>query len=114
MAFRAFLFSSDSTATSELCQILTDLDIEAEICAEMLVAVERLTKEPYDALIVDWDQQTEAMFLIKAVRDLKSAAHVLTLALVQYDADLPAALQAGANSAIRKPINNHQAHDTLF
>lgn len=113
MVFRAFLFSSDSNASSELCQILTDLGIEAEICAEMLVAVERVTKERFDALIVDWDHQTEATFLIKSIRDLKAAAHVLTLALVQNDADIPAALQAGANSAIRKPIDVHQAADTL-
>jgi len=113
MAFRAFLFSSDSTASSELCQILTDLGIEAEICAEMLVAVERVTKESFDALIVDWDHQTEAMFLIKSVRELKSAAHLLTLAIVQNDTDLPVALQAGANSAIRKPIDPRQTHDTL-
>ena len=113
MAFRAFLFSSDSTASSELCQILTDLGIEAEICAEMLVAVERVTKESFDALIVDWDHETEAMFLIKSVRELKSAAHLLTLALVQNDADLSIALQAGANSAIRKPVDHRQAHDIL-
>ena len=113
MALRAFLFSADGTATSDLCQILTDLGIEAEVCSEMLVAVERITGQPFDALIVDWDLQTEAMFLIKSVRDLKSAAHILTLAMVQDDAALPEALQAGANSAIRKPINPQQTHDTL-
>lgn len=113
MAFRAFLFSADGTATSELCQILTDLEIEAEVCSEMLVAVERITGQPFDALIVDWDLHTEAMFLIKSVRDLKSAAHLLTLAMVKDEAALPEALQAGANSAIRKPIDAKQAHDTL-
>ena len=113
MALRAFLFSSDGTATSELCQILTDLEIEAEVCSEMLVAVERITSQAFDALIVDWDLQTEAMFLIKSVRGLKSAAHLLTLAMVKDDAALPEALQAGANSAIRKPIDAKQAHDTL-
>ena len=113
MALRAFLFSADGTATSELCQVLTELGIEAELCSEMLLAVERITKEPFDALIVDWDQQTDAIFLLKSVRDLKSAAHLLTLALVKDDSHLPEALQAGANSAIRKPIDPHQAHDTL-
>jgi len=113
MALRAFLFSADGTATSELCQILTDLGIEAEVCSEMLVAVERITGQPFDALIVDWDLQTEATFLMKSVRDLKSAAHILTLAMVKDDAALPEALQAGANSAIRKPIDPQQTHDTL-
>jgi protein TonB len=111
MALRAFLFSSDGTATSELCHLLTELGVEAEICSEMLVAVERVTKESFDAIVVDWDLQADSILLIKSLRDLKS--HTLILALVQSDAALPEALQAGANSAIRKPIDPQQAQDTL-
>ena len=114
MALRALVFSSDGNTTSALCHVLTDLGIEAEICSEMLVAVERITSQPYDALLVDWDQQAEAIFLVKQLRDLKLAAQALTLALVQNDEDLPQALQAGANSVIRKPIDSKQAHDTLL
>jgi protein TonB len=113
MALRALVFSSDGSTTSALCHVLTDLGIEAEICSEMLVAVERVTSQAYDALLVDWDQQAEAVFLVKQLRELKLAAQALTLALVQNDEDLPKALQAGANSVIRKPIVPQQAHDTL-
>jgi len=113
MALRALVFSSDGSTTSALCHILTDLGIEAEICSEMLVAVERITGQAYSALLVDWDQQAEAIFLVKQLRELKLGAQALTLALVQNDQDLPQALQAGANSVIRKPIDARQAHDTL-
>jgi protein TonB len=113
MALRALVFSSDGSTTSALCHVLTDLGIEAEICSEMLVAVERITSQPYNALLVDWDQQAEAIFLVKQLRELKLASQALTLALVQNDEDLPQALQAGANSVIRKPIDSQQARDTL-
>jgi TonB family protein len=113
MALRALVFSSDGSTTSALCHVLTDLGIEAEICSEMLVAVERITTQSYAALLVDWDQQAEAIFLVKQLRELKLAAQALTLALVQNDQDLPQALQAGANSVIRKPIDPQQARDTL-
>ena len=113
MALRALVFSSDGSTTSALCHVLTDLGIEAEICSEMLVAVERITSQPYNALLVDWDQQAEAIFLVKQLRELKLAAQALILAIVQNDEDLPQALQAGANSVIRKPIDPHQAHDTM-
>ena len=78
MALRALVFSSDGSTTSALCHVLTDLGIEAEICSEMLVAVERITSQPYDALLVDWDQQAEAIFLVKQLRELKLAAQALT------------------------------------
>ncbi|HXY52522.1 MAG TPA: TonB family protein [Terriglobales bacterium] len=113
MVLRALLFSSDGDTTSTLCHVLTGLGIEAEICAEMLVAVQHLTQGSYDALVVDWDQQTDATFLLKTARELKTAPQILNLALVQSDADLALALQSGANSVIRKPVNQQHARDTL-
>jgi len=112
MALRALLFSSDGSATSALCHILTDLGIEAEICPEMLVAVERVSRESYDAILVDWDQETEATFLLKTAREQKSG-QALNLALMQKDNDVGRALRQGANSVIKKPIDVRQAEDTL-
>jgi protein TonB len=112
MALRALLFSSDSSATSVLCEILTELSIEAEICLEILVAVERVSSESYDAILVDWDQEADATFLLKTAREQK-AAHALNLALMQNDKEVGRALQQGANSVIKKPIDPQQAHDTL-
>jgi protein TonB len=112
MALRALLFSSDGSATSGLCHILTDLSIEAEICSEILVAVERVSRESYEAILVDWDQEAEATILLKAAREHK-CAQALNLALMQNDKEVGRALQQGANSVIRKPIDPKQAEDTL-
>jgi TonB family protein len=113
MALRALLFSSDGTSTSTLCQALTDLGIEAEICSEILVAVGRVSKENYDTILVDWDQETDAIALLKSTREQKTASQALNLALVQNDKDVSRALQHGANSVIKKPVDMRQAHDTL-
>jgi len=96
MALRALLFSSDGTSTSTLCQVLTDLGIEADICSEMLVAVQRISHENYDAILVDWDQEADAISLLKTARERKNTSQALNLALVQNDKDLPRALQHGA------------------
>ena len=79
MALRALLFSSDSSATALLCEILTDLHIEAEICSEMLVAVERIARENYDAIFVDWDQEYDAVQLLKAAREKKAGSALLAM-----------------------------------
>src|SRR6266436_1960542 len=112
MALRALLFSSDGSATSALCHLLTDLSIEAEICSEILVAVERVSRESYDAILVDWDQEAEAIILLKAAREHR-AGQALNLALMQKEKEVGRALQQGANSVIRKPIDPRQAEDTL-
>jgi periplasmic protein TonB len=113
MSLRALLFSSDGTSTSTLCQVLTDLAIEADICSEVLVAVERVSKGNYDAILVDWEQEADASVLLKTGREQKTANQALNLALVRNDKDVGRALQQGANSVIKKPIDPRQAHDTL-
>src|ERR1700746_1150765 len=112
MALRALLFSADSSATAVLCELLTDLHVEAEICTELLVAVERLTRESYDAILVDWDQESESVQLLKSARE-KKAGQALNLALVRDDKGVGRALQQGANSVIKKPVDPHLAEDTL-
>jgi len=111
MDLRALLFTSDGGSTATLCRLLAELGIEAEICPEMLVAVGRLSTERYDAIIVDWAHEDEAALLLKTARERK--AHGLNLVLVSDDSCIPRALQQGANSVIKKPIDVVQAHDTL-
>lgn len=113
MALRALLFTSDGTSSAVLCEILASLSIEAEICSELLVAMERTSKGGYDAILVDWDNEDKGVALLKVVREQKGTNQALNLVLVNDDRDIARALQQGANSAIKKPIDPQQAHDTL-
>ncbi len=111
MELRALLFTADGSSAATLCQILTELGIQAEICSEVLVAAERISREAYDAIVVDWDQQIEAGSLLKKAREQRVPS--LNLALVPDDAAISRALQQGANSVIKKPIEMAHASDTL-
>ena len=111
MELRALLFSSDGASTATLCQVLTDLEIEADICSEVLVAAQRVARENYDAIIVDWDLESDATLLLKTAREQKAIG--LNLALVPNDASIARALQHGANSVIKKPIDTALARETL-
>jgi TonB family protein len=113
MALRCVLFSSDTGAVEAISQALRDLEIEGEHCPEAVAAVEKVCKESFQIVIVDWDQQPEAGALLQAVRERKAAARPLTLAIVSEDASVAKALQAGANSILRKPIVAKQVVDTL-
>lgn len=113
MALRCVLFSSDAGVVEAISQALTDLEIEGEHCPEAVSAVEKVCKESFQIVIVDWDQQPEAGALLQAVRERKAAARPLTLAIVSEDGNVAKALQAGANSILRKPIVAKQVVDTL-
>jgi protein TonB len=94
-------------------QVLTELEIEGESCIQAVEAVEKVTARPFQIVIIDWSSQPEAGFLLNTARQRKPADRPLTLAIVSDDASVPTALQAGANSVLRKPLIVNQVKDTL-
>jgi TonB family protein len=113
MPLRCLLFSSNEEIVQPIWQVLTDLGIEGEYCQSAVDAVERVTTQLFQIVIMDWEDQPEAAFLLKTARDLKAAHRPLILAIVGEDAKLPEALQAGANSVLVKPIRTEQVRDTM-
>ena len=113
MALRCLLFTSDMGTAAPICHVLADLAVETEHCIEAAGAVQNLASHTFQILVVDWDNQPEASDLIKTSRERKPADRPLTLAIVSDDASVPKALQAGANSILRKPILINQVKDTL-
>lgn len=113
MALRCFLFTADEAAATAVGEALKLLNIEADHCPDSIVASERIANYSYQILVVDWDHQPDAAKLLKMARERKVSERPLCLAIVSDDASAPKALQAGANSILRKPISVNQAKDTL-
>jgi TonB family protein len=113
MVLRCLLFASDEATAQPLWRVITELGMEGEHCRKALEAVESLNNHPFHIVIADWDDEPEASFLLKTARELKAAQRPLTLAIIKDEATVPKALQAGANSVLRKPIVPSQVKDTL-
>src|SRR4051812_4124404 len=113
MALRCFLFSSDEGTSDLIRQVMTGLGVEGEFCGQATTAVEKLAHELFQIVVIDWDQQPQAAMLLSAARERKPAERPLTIAIVGDDAGVPKALQAGANSILRKPLLANQVTDTL-
>jgi len=113
MALRCLLFCSDEGTAAPLREVLGGLGVEGKHCSEAVLAVEEVSSQPFQIVIIDWDLQPEAGLLLTAARERKASERPLTLAIVSDDLSVPKALQAGANSILRKPIVPSQAKDTL-
>jgi TonB family protein len=113
MNLRCLVFSSDEAATPLICQALTELGAEADHCPDAASAIVRVGSESFQIVIADWDERPNAEYLLKAARARKPAERPLTLAVVSDDPSIPKALQAGANSVLRKPILLNQVKETL-
>ncbi len=113
MALRCLLFSSDEGTAEPILQVLAGLDVEGELCSEAVSAVEKVSHQNFQIVIIDWDKQPEAALLLTSARERKANERPLTLAIVSNDISVPKALQAGANSILRKPLLVNQVKDTL-
>src|SRR5246127_3519522 len=113
MALRCLLFSSDEGTAEPICQVLASLGLEGEYCSDAEAAVEKVSHQTFQIVIIDWDRQPEAVHLLSTACERKAAERPLTLAIVSDDPSVPKALQAGANSILRKPIQISQVTDTL-
>ena len=113
MNLRCFLFSTDEATAEQIRQAAAEIQIDAELCAEGFVAIEQVSQQPFPLVIVDWNDQPEAGSLLTTARQRKANERPLTLAIVGDDASVPKALQAGANSILRKPVVPNHVKDTL-
>ncbi len=113
MALRSFLFSSDEEAAAPIRDVLAYLGIEGESCPDAMTAAERLSSQTFQIVIIDWDVESDAASLLRTSRERKANERPLALAIVRDEGSVPKALQAGANSILRKPIMVSQATDTL-
>ncbi len=114
MGLQCFLFTSDEGIAETIRLILAGLDVQGEFCSEAVTAAERIANQSFQIVIIDWDNQPEAGLLLTTARQRKASERPITLAIVSDDASVPKALQAGANSILRKPIVISQAKDTLM
>jgi TonB family protein len=113
MALRCLLFSSDEGTAEPIRQVLAGLGVEGEYCSDAVAAVEKVKQQNYQIVIIDWDKQPEAGLVLTSARERKAAERPLTLAIVSDDGSVPKALQAGANSILRKPLQGNQVKDVL-
>jgi periplasmic protein TonB len=113
MAPRCFVFSPDEGTSDVIRQVLTGLDVEMESCPEAATAGEKIAKDSFQLVVIDWDQQPDATAMLTAARERKVSERPLILAIVSDDPSVPKALQAGANSILRRPLMVNQVKDTL-
>ena len=113
MPLRCLLFSSDLETAEPIRQVLSGLGVEGEYCSDATAAIEKVGQQSFQIVIIDWDQQPEAGLLLNTARQRKAAERPLTLAIVSQDVSVPQALQAGANSILRKPLQGNQVNDVL-
>jgi outer membrane biosynthesis protein TonB len=113
MPLRALVLSADAKISGLLAQILAELEVSAEVCADADMARQKLAGLVYSALVLDCDKESEVGNLLKEARKLAAGRKLAFVALVGGPGAPATAFRLGADFVLTKPIGVQQARNTL-
>jgi DNA-binding response OmpR family regulator len=109
MALQSLLLSRDDDVIRVLRRVLTDLEIEVQVCTAPDAATEELARRKWDAIIIDCDDCHGALDVLRSVRQGNSNKTSTAFAIINGVTSVRNAFEMGANLALEKPITADRA-----
>jgi len=113
MALTSLVVCADRNAVQVLGQILQELTIGVEHCADLSAAASRLAAQHFDAVVVDCKDQSAAIEFIATVRKLPINKATLIIGLVDGREQVRDIFGQGANFIVYKPVSVERAAGSL-
>jgi CheY-like chemotaxis protein len=112
MTLKALLLCSDEKIVRVLRRTLGDLDIGVEHCASAEVAVRQLTRERFEAIIVDCSVPGAAEVL-RNTRSAPCNKRAVAVAILDPDKGVRSAFELGAHFVLYKPVSSERAKSSF-
>ncbi|HKW16874.1 MAG TPA: PilZ domain-containing protein [Terriglobales bacterium] len=101
---RALLMCSDDKVVRVLRRVLTDLEIGVEHCPQLDSAIQKLTRQRFEAVIVDCTTPAIAAKILKGIKSAPANNRAIAVAIINGHEDLKRAFELGAHFVLLKPI----------
>ena len=112
MALKSLVLCSDDKIVRVLRRVLGDLDISLELCAESQAVLRKLTRQRFEAIIVDCEAKGAAEVL-RSARSAPCNKFAVAVAIVEPEVGLSAAFGLGAHFVLYKPISSERAKSSF-
>jgi DNA-binding response OmpR family regulator len=109
MSLKSLLLSSDEKTVRVLRRVLSDLEIEVELCSGAEMAIRKLTRQRFDAIIVDCSNREEASDVLRGAQAAPGNKRALSIALVESTVGLRGGFEMGAHFVLYKPLSGERA-----
>jgi PilZ domain-containing protein len=113
MNLKSLLLSPDEKTVRILRRVLSDLEIESDHCTHSETAVRRITRERFEAIIVDCADLAEANQVLKAAKAAPVNKRALSIVLVESNVGLRGGFEMGAHFVLHKPLSNERARSSF-
>jgi CheY-like chemotaxis protein len=112
MNLESLLVCSDDRAIRVLRNVLGELEIGVEHCADDVSARKMLGQRSFEAVIIDC-QDERSFGLLKSVRSVQQNSKSVAIAIIDVSTNLQTAFKLGANFVVYKPISSEKAKSSF-
>lgn len=102
---QSLLLCSDDKVVRVLRRVLTDLEIGVEHCTDLDSAVQKLTRQRFEAVIVDCTTPEIAAKILKGTHSAPANKRAIAVAIIDGQSALKSAFELGAHFVLFKPIS---------
>ncbi|HZQ19239.1 MAG TPA: PilZ domain-containing protein [Terriglobales bacterium] len=101
---QALLLCSDEKVVRVLRRVLTDLEIGVEHCTHLDLAIQKLTRQRFEAVIVDCTTPVIAAKILKGIKSAPANNRAIAVAIINDHEGLKRAFELGTHFVLMKPI----------
>jgi DNA-binding response OmpR family regulator len=113
MTLQALLISTDDSASEIVSRALSEYGIVVERFSDLATAIDRLHKQRFDALVIDFEDTTAASEVLAESSRLNAGNPPITVALVAEPARARELLSNGLHFVLYKPTSEEKARAGL-
>jgi c-di-GMP-binding flagellar brake protein YcgR len=112
MSLKALVLCSDEKIVRVLRRTLGDLDISPELCADADAALRKLTRQRYEAIVVDCADEG-CSNVLRSARSAPCNKQAVAVAIVDAGIGLKTVFQSGAHFVLYKPVSSERAKSSF-
>jgi CheY-like chemotaxis protein len=112
MSLKSLVLCSDEKIVRVLRRVLGDLDIAVELCADSDSALRKLTRQRFEAIIVDITDNG-ATEVLRSARTAACNKRAVAVAVVDPMIGLKAVFGIGAHFVLYKPVSSERAKSSF-
>ena len=112
MSLKSLLLCSEEKIVRVLRRVLGDLDIAVELCSDSDAALRKLTRQRFEAIIVDVTDHG-ASDVLRSARSAPCNKQAVAVAIVEPIIGLKAVFQIGAHFVLYKPVSSERAKSSF-
>jgi CheY-like chemotaxis protein len=109
MSLKSLLVSSDEKTVRILRRVLSDLEISVEHCETADSAVRKITRQRFEAIIVDCSHPEESASVLRAAKVAPANNRAIGIVLVEPGLGLRGGFDMGAHFVLHKPLSGERA-----